>query len=46
MTYESLMDLINSGKFKFPEKRNEIYKEFKIKLEMSGLPIPEDMTDK
>lgn len=43
MTYESLRDLINSGMFKFPHKRNEIFKEFEVKLGMSGLPLPEDM---
>ena len=43
MTYESLRDLINSGQFKFPEKRKEIFEEFEVKLGMSGLPLPEDM---
>ena len=43
MTYESLRDLINSSMFKFPKKRDEIFKEFEVKLGMSGLPLPEDI---
>ena len=43
MTYEGLRDLINSGQFKFPEKRDSIFREFEIKLGMSGLPLPEDI---
>ena len=43
MTYDSLRDLINSSMFKFPEKRDEIFKEFEVKLGMSGLPLPEDI---
>lgn len=43
MTYEGLKDLIESSLFKFPAKKNEIYDDFKNKLEKSGLPLPEDM---
>lgn len=43
MTYEKLRDLINSNKFKFPGKRNDIFNEFKEKLNKSGLPLPADI---
>lgn len=44
MTYESLRDLIDSAEFRFPNLRGDIYKEFEVKLERSGLPLPEDIS--
>jgi len=43
MTYENLRGLIDSGDFKFPEKREDIMAEFKQKLEDAKLPFPSDL---
>ena len=50
MFFNSTFSLVKSSnpkqqtsKFKFPQKRDEIFNEFAIKLEASGLPLPEDM---
>jgi hypothetical protein len=40
MSYESLLALIDSGDFKYPEKRKAIMKEFVEKLEAAKLPLP------
>lgn len=44
MTYESLRGLIDSGDFKYPEKREDIMAEFKQKLEDAKLPFPSDLS--
>lgn len=43
MTYESLRGLIDSGDFKYPEKRQDIMVEFVEKLEAAKLPLPSDI---
>jgi hypothetical protein len=40
MSYESLLALIESGDFKYPEKRKAIMKDFVEKLETAKLPLP------
>jgi hypothetical protein len=42
-TYEKLKGLIDSGDFKFPEKRADVIAEFEDKLAASKLPLPSDM---
>lgn len=42
-TYEKLRSLIESGDFKFPDKRNAIMKDFVSKLEDAKLPLPSDI---
>ena len=42
-TYEKLKGLIDSGDFKFPEKKKDIMAEFVEKLEDAKLPLPSDI---
>lgn len=42
-TYEKLKGLIESDKFKFKDKREDVYEEFIERIEISGLPIPDDI---
>jgi hypothetical protein len=42
-TYEKLRSLVDSGDFKFPDKRNAIMKDFISKLEDAKLPLPSDI---
>jgi hypothetical protein len=44
MTYESLKNLIDSNRFKFPNLRKEIYDKCYSRLEECGLPLPDDVT--
>ena len=39
-TYEKLRGLIDSGDFKFPGARKEIFKDFVVKIEDAKLPLP------
>ena len=42
-TYEKLKGLIDSGDFKYPDKRGEVMAEFEEKLAASKLPMPSDI---
>lgn len=44
MTYENLKTLLESKSFKFPEKVDAILEEFKKKLVINKLPLPEDLS--
>ena len=43
MTYENLKALLESGSFKFTSKVSDILDEFKKKLVINKLPLPEDL---
>jgi len=43
MTYENLKSLLESPSFKFPDKVSEIIEEFKKKIQINKLPIPNEL---
>jgi hypothetical protein len=43
-SYEKLKKLIDSDRFKFPEKRKQIYDDFRERVQDSKLPLPDDIT--
>ena len=43
MTYENLKSLLESPSFKFPDKVPEIIEEFKKKIQINKLPIPNEL---
>jgi hypothetical protein len=42
-TYEKLKELIDSDSYKFPDNRDEVYEDFIQRVEVTKMPLPDDM---